>query len=194
MLWGRACTAAARPQVSQLPGAIFLNEPGLYFESREGDLYERCCSAAPLSGMAEGLHACHGEHLGIGQMDGCLRSPCASVLGYNSAGCSILEQSCAAFNREQGATQLDRRLCASSMQPRRREPLASPPKAATTSFDGFSDAPVSLQPVFTAALVASLGAFCFGFHLAVLNGPLAAIAAELGFAGQPVLEGLVGSA
>ena len=50
---------------------------------------------------------------------------------------------------------------------------------------------MSLQPVFTAALVASLGAFCFGFHLAVLNGPLAAIAAELGFAGQPVLEGMV---
>ena len=77
-------------------------------------------------------------------------------------------------------------------QPRRREPLAAPLKAATTSFDyGFNEPPVSLQPVFTAALVASLGAFCFGFHLAVLNGPLAAIAAELGFAGQPVLEGLV---
>ncbi len=78
-------------------------------------------------------------------------------------------------------------------QPRRREPLAAPLKAAaTTSLDfSFQDAPVSLQPVFTAALVASLGAFCFGFHLAVLNGPLAAIAAELGFAGQPVLEGLV---
>lgn len=80
-----------------------------------------------------------------------------------------------------------------SAQPRRREALAAPLKAATTSFDayGFDSPPVSLQPVFTAALVASLGAFCFGFHLAVLNGPLAAIAAELGFAGQPVMEGLV---
>lgn len=83
-------------------------------------------------------------------------------------------------------------MCA--VQPRRREALAPPLKAATTSFDySFQEPPVSLQPVFTAALVASLGSFCFGFHLAVLNGPLAAIAAELGFAGQPVLEGLVSS-
>jgi hypothetical protein len=81
-----------------------------------------------------------------------------------------------------------------ALQPRRREALAAPLKAATTSFDyGFQEPPVSLQPVFTAALVASLGAFCFGFHLAVLNGPLAAIAAELGFAGQPALEGMVRS-
>lgn len=36
-----------------------------------------------------------------------------------------------------------------------------------------------------------MGSFCFGFHLGVLNGPLASLAAEMGFAGQPALEGLV---
>ena len=32
----------------------------------------------------------------------------------------------------------------------------------------------------------------FGYHLGVVNGPLAAIAADLGFAGDAALQGLVG--
>lgn len=50
---------------------------------------------------------------------------------------------------------------------------------------------MSLRPVLLAVVVAAMGAFCFGYHLAVLNGPLQAIAADLGFAGKPALEGLV---
>ena len=42
-----------------------------------------------------------------------------------------------------------------------------------------------------AVVAASMGAFAFGYHLAVLNGPLQAIARDLGFAGNPTLEGLV---
>ena len=49
----------------------------------------------------------------------------------------------------------------------------------------------SLAPVFTAVAVAGLGAFSFGYHLGVVNGPLAAIATDLGFAGNASLQGLV---
>lgn len=104
----------------------------------------------------------------------------------------------AALRRDQPATNPDRPLVAGSMQPlqpRRRDSAAAPlvAKAATTSIDnlGFPEQAVSLEPVLLAAAVAALGAFCFGFHLGVLNGPLAAIAGELGFAGQPALAGAV---
>lgn len=36
-----------------------------------------------------------------------------------------------------------------------------------------------------------LAAFLFGYHLGVVNGPLDAIAADLGFAGNAVLQGSV---
>jgi hypothetical protein len=36
------------------------------------------------------------------------------------------------------------------------------------------------------------GAFAFGYHLGVINGPLESIASELAFAGNKALEGLVG--
>ena len=49
----------------------------------------------------------------------------------------------------------------------------------------------SLQPVLLASAVASMGAFSFGYHLGILNGPLAEMAAQLGFAGNPQLSGLV---
>jgi hypothetical protein len=39
--------------------------------------------------------------------------------------------------------------------------------------------------------VASMGAFAFGYHLGVVNGPLEAIAADLGFGGDASLQGLV---
>lgn len=39
--------------------------------------------------------------------------------------------------------------------------------------------------------LASMGAFAFGYHLGVVNGPLEAIAASLGFAGNAALQGTV---
>lgn len=38
---------------------------------------------------------------------------------------------------------------------------------------------------------AAMGAFCFGYHLGVVNGPLPAIAAELGFQDSTFVQGLV---
>lgn len=76
--------------------------------------------------------------------------------------------------------------------PLRRQPLAQPPKVGSRSFDGTPYAATSYANVQFAVFVACMGALCFGYHLGVLNGPLPAIAAELGFAGQPLLEGMVG--
>jgi sugar porter (SP) family MFS transporter len=45
--------------------------------------------------------------------------------------------------------------------------------------------------VLTAVGVACMGAFAFGYHLGVVNGPLEQIAQELGFAGDQALSGLV---
>ena len=42
-----------------------------------------------------------------------------------------------------------------------------------------------------AAAVSSMGAFAFGYHLGILNGPLAEMSVQLGFAGNPQLSGLV---
>lgn len=39
--------------------------------------------------------------------------------------------------------------------------------------------------------VASCGAFAFGYHLGILNGPLGQIALDLGFESNPFLQGLV---
>lgn len=52
-------------------------------------------------------------------------------------------------------------------------------------------AKVNLMPAFLAVAVASCGAFAFGYHLGVLNGPLGTIAADLGFAESASLQGLV---
>lgn len=49
----------------------------------------------------------------------------------------------------------------------------------------------SLGPVITCVAIASLGALAFGYHLGVVNGPLAAIAADLGFAKNAALQGTV---
>ena len=48
-----------------------------------------------------------------------------------------------------------------------------------------------LMPVFLSVAVASCGAFAFGYHLGVLNGPLGTIAADLGFAENAALQGFV---
>lgn len=51
--------------------------------------------------------------------------------------------------------------------------------------------PASLAPVIWAVSIASFGALAFGYHLGVVNGPLDAIAADLGFAGNASLQGTV---
>lgn len=51
----------------------------------------------------------------------------------------------------------------------------------------------SLVPVLVAVCVAAMGAFLFGYHLGVVNGPLEQIAADLNFAGNTVLQGSVRS-
>ncbi|KAG4139180.1 hypothetical protein ERO13_D07G175400v2 [Gossypium hirsutum] len=46
-------------------------------------------------------------------------------------------------------------------------------------------------PTFPHVLVASMSNFLFGYHIGVMNGPIVSIARELGFEGDPILEGLV---
>lgn len=53
--------------------------------------------------------------------------------------------------------------------------------------------PPSLNPTLLLAVaVAAMGGVCFGYHLGVVNGPLEAIAADLGFGGNAGLQGAVG--
>ncbi|GLT80853.1 hypothetical protein SLA2020_522650 [Shorea laevis] len=46
-------------------------------------------------------------------------------------------------------------------------------------------------PAFPHVLVASMYNLLFGYHIGVMNGPIISIARELGFEGNPILEGLV---
>jgi len=62
---------------------------------------------------------------------------------------------------------------------------------AASASEAASAPPASLLPVLTAVAVAGCGAFSFGYHLGVVNGPLGAIAADLGFGGSASLQGLV---
>ncbi|KAL6760297.1 general substrate transporter [Haematococcus lacustris] len=68
--------------------------------------------------------------------------------------------------------------------------------AAAAASSGFEDAASSsssssLTPVLASVAVACAGAFAFGYHLGVVNGPLEAIATDLGFAGDKALQGAV---
>ena len=54
-----------------------------------------------------------------------------------------------------------------------------------------STVPVSYGSVYVAVAVACCGAFSFGYHLGVLNGPLQQIAIDLGIAANTGLQGLV---
>uniref|UniRef100_A0A061R7X9 Plastidic glucose transporter 4-like n=2 Tax=Tetraselmis sp. GSL018 TaxID=582737 RepID=A0A061R7X9_9CHLO len=47
----------------------------------------------------------------------------------------------------------------------------------------------SLAPVLFSVAIASMGAIEFGYHIAILNGPLELIASQLGFAGQQAMLG-----
>eukprot|EP00879_Flechtneria_rotunda_P004066 GHRR01004311.1.p1 GENE.GHRR01004311.1~~GHRR01004311.1.p1 ORF type:complete len:567 (+),score=130.75 GHRR01004311.1:244-1944(+) len=64
------------------------------------------------------------------------------------------------------------------------------PHAAAGSAGASSDS-AHMGPVLTAVGVACMGAFAFGYHLGVVNGPLEVIAQELGIAGNKALAGLV---
>lgn len=46
-------------------------------------------------------------------------------------------------------------------------------------------------PALPHVLTASMANFLFGYHIGVMNGPIEVIAKELGFDGNPFLEGLV---
>ncbi|EIE25526.1 general substrate transporter [Coccomyxa subellipsoidea C-169] len=65
--------------------------------------------------------------------------------------------------------------------------------AASADLSDLSESPqpASLTPVLWAVSIASFGALAFGYHLGVVNGPLNAIAADLGFAGNASLQGTV---
>lgn len=54
-----------------------------------------------------------------------------------------------------------------------------------------SSAPYTIGPVLMAVGVSCAGAFAFGYHLGVVNGPLETICRDLGVAGNKALEGLV---
>jgi len=57
--------------------------------------------------------------------------------------------------------------------------------------DARSSSSPNMGAVLAAVGVACMGAFAFGYHLGVVNGPLETIASELGFAGNQALSGLV---
>lgn len=64
-------------------------------------------------------------------------------------------------------------------------------RAASGGAAGASSDSPNMGAVLAAVGVACMGAFAFGYHLGVVNGPLEAIAQELGFAGNQGLSGLV---
>ncbi|XVF81581.1 hypothetical protein PTKIN_Ptkin15bG0166600 [Pterospermum kingtungense] len=58
-------------------------------------------------------------------------------------------------------------------------------KSGDRSFD------LGWVPAFPHVSIASMSNFLFGYHIGVMNGPIVSIARELGFEGDPILEGLV---
>ncbi|GJN34081.1 hypothetical protein PR202_gb22719 [Eleusine coracana subsp. coracana] len=57
--------------------------------------------------------------------------------------------------------------------------------------DGGEGADLGWLRVFPHVLTASMANFLFGYHIGVMNGPIEDIARELGFQGNPFLQGLV---
>lgn len=72
-----------------------------------------------------------------------------------------------------------------------RKSYSAVAKSAASADVGETSQPASLTPVIWAVAIASFGAFAFGYHCGVVNGPLNAIAADLGFAGNAALQGTV---
>jgi len=62
-------------------------------------------------------------------------------------------------------------------------------KASNSASESSND--YTLGPVLLSVAIACAGAFAFGYHLGVVNGPLEAIAKDLGIAGDKALQGLV---
>jgi len=83
----------------------------------------------------------------------------------------------------------------SSPLPLKRRPtttkLARASASASNPSSSSSDDGANMPLVLACVGVACAGAFAFGYHLGVVNGPLDAIAAELGFAGNAAMQGLV---
>eukprot|EP00897_Mesotaenium_endlicherianum_P006367 jgi/Mesen1/5759/ME000292S04851 len=52
-------------------------------------------------------------------------------------------------------------------------------------------APIGWLAALPHAVTAALANFCFGYHIGIFNGPLEAVAAELGFAGDALMQGFV---
>ena len=72
--------------------------------------------------------------------------------------------------------------------------LSSPliAKASASASGPASSSSSPLTPVLLASVaIAAMGAFAFGYHLAIVNGPLDAISTSLGFAGDATKQGLV---
>lgn len=72
-------------------------------------------------------------------------------------------------------------------------PLSQHTARASTP-DAIADANESAKAtpaVYKAVVIACLGAFLFGYHLGVVNGPLGQIAADLNFGDNVSLQGLV---
>ncbi|KAL5865258.1 hypothetical protein ACOSQ3_002772 [Xanthoceras sorbifolium] len=57
--------------------------------------------------------------------------------------------------------------------------------------DSEKDFDLGWLPAFPHVLTASMSNFLFGYHIGVMNGPIVSVARELGFEGNPILEGLV---
>ena len=70
-------------------------------------------------------------------------------------------------------------------------PIRSSAAAQPASSGGVGGS--SLAPVLLCVGAACAGSLAFGYHLAVVNGPLEAISADLGIAGDAALQGLVGA-
>lgn len=63
--------------------------------------------------------------------------------------------------------------------------------AVTADADAAASGSGGIGTVMLSVLAAAMGAFSFGYALSVVNGPLDAIALDLGFAGDAALQGLV---
>ncbi|KAK8557690.1 hypothetical protein V6N12_009917 [Hibiscus sabdariffa] len=81
------------------------------------------------------------------------------------------------------------RVSAAKKQLQTRRPDKEDPPNQVKDNDQSSD--VGWLPSFPHVLVASMSNFLFGYHIGVMNGPIVSIARELGFEGDPILEGFV---
>ncbi|KAL3714710.1 hypothetical protein ACJRO7_006590 [Eucalyptus globulus] len=69
------------------------------------------------------------------------------------------------------------------------EPGSEDPPSSSGGSSGGLD--LGWLPAFPHVLIASMSNFLFGYHIGVMNGPIVSIARELGFEGNPIIEGLV---